>query len=123
MTVGYGSLVPAFVVCGIGMSLFFAPVANTVLSAVRPDQEAIASGTTNATRELGGVFGIAVLSAVFSSRGAYLDPSTFVAGARPAVAVGAVVVALGAVAMAFVPRRRSLRVVARTAGASDPVAA
>lgn len=105
-TVDYGALIPAFVLAGIGMGLFFAPVANTVLSSVRPDQEGIASGATNAIRELGGVFGIAVLSAVFSAHGGYASPSAFVAGARPAVAVGAAVVMVGALAMSLVPRRQ-----------------
>ena len=70
-TVSYITLVPAFVIAGIGMSLFFAPVANVVLSSVRRDQEGIASGANNAIRELGGVFGIAVLGAVFSAHGSY----------------------------------------------------
>ena len=68
-TVPYATMVPAFVISGVGMSLFFAPVANVVLSSVRRDQEGIASGANNAIRELGGVFGIAVLSAVFSAHG------------------------------------------------------
>lgn len=105
-TVAYGSLVPAFVLSGIGMGLFFAPVANTVLSSVRPEDEGIASGATNAIRELGGVFGIAVLSAVFAAHGGYGSPTLFVEGARPAVAVGALVVMVGAAAMSLVPRRR-----------------
>ena len=54
-TVPYATLVPAFVVAGVGMSLFIAPVANVVLSSVRRDQEGIASGANNAIRELGGV--------------------------------------------------------------------
>ncbi len=45
-TVPYLTLVPAFVVAGVGMSLFFAPVANVVLSSVRRDQEDIASGAS-----------------------------------------------------------------------------
>ena len=35
-TTGYASFVGPFIVSGIGMALFFAPVANVVLSAVRP---------------------------------------------------------------------------------------
>ena len=105
VSVSYATLVPGFIVSGIGMALFFAPVANTVLSSVRPDQEGIASGATNAIRELGGVFGIAVLAAVFAGHGGYVSPSAFVAGLRPAVAVGAGFVGLGALAMLFVPRR------------------
>src|SRR6478752_2657297 len=38
-TVPYLDLVPAFVVSGVGMSLFFAPVANVVLSSVRRTEE------------------------------------------------------------------------------------
>jgi hypothetical protein len=38
-TVAYPSFVPGFVIFGIGMALFFAPVANVVLSAVLPSEE------------------------------------------------------------------------------------
>src|SRR6202041_156744 len=80
----YLPLVPAFVITGVGMSLFFAPVANVVLSSVRRDQEGIASGANNAIRELGGVFGIAVLGAVFSAHGSYASGTAFVSGLAPA---------------------------------------
>ena len=43
-TVPYADLVPAFVMAGVGMSLYFAPVANLVLSSVRRDEEGKASG-------------------------------------------------------------------------------
>ena len=59
MTTSYASFVGAFVLSGIGMALFFAPVANVVLSAVRPQEEGKASGTNNAIREMGGVLGVA----------------------------------------------------------------
>ena len=62
----YSALVAPFIMAGVGMALFFAPVANIVLSAVRPEQEGQASGANNAIRESGGVFGVAVLAAVFA---------------------------------------------------------
>jgi EmrB/QacA subfamily drug resistance transporter len=105
-TVPYGDLVPAFVVSGIGMALFFAPVANVVLSSVRREEEGKASGTNNAIRELGGVFGVAVLASVFSRYGGYETPATYVDGLVPAVWVGAAVVAAGAAAALVIPRRR-----------------
>jgi EmrB/QacA subfamily drug resistance transporter len=105
-TVPYGSLVPAFVVSGIGMALFFAPVANVVLSSVRREEEGKASGTNNAIRELGGVFGVAVLASVFSRYGGYESPEAYVDGLVPAVWVGGAIVAAGAAAALFVPRRR-----------------
>src|SRR5204863_1936782 len=96
----------AFVVSGVGMSLFFAPVANVVLSSVRRDQEGIASGANNAIRELGGVFGIAVLGAVFSARGGYASGTAFVSGLAPAVWVGGAAVAVAAAAALLLPRLR-----------------
>ena len=39
-TVDYVVLVPGFIVSGIGMGLFFAPIANVVLSAVGPTRRA-----------------------------------------------------------------------------------
>jgi EmrB/QacA subfamily drug resistance transporter len=110
-TVPYGDLVPAFVVSGIGMALFFAPVANVVLSSVRREEEGKASGTNNAIRELGGVFGVAILASVFSRYGGYETPATFVDGLVPAVWVGAAVVAAGAAAALLIPRRRQAEAV------------
>jgi hypothetical protein len=101
--VPYLDLVPAFVVSGVGMSLFFAPVANVVLSSVRRTEEGIASGANNAIRELGGVLGIAVLGAVFSARGGYAPAASFVAGLTPAVWAGAAGVAVAAVAAMLIP--------------------
>ncbi len=108
VTVPYSSLVPPFILGGVGMGLFFAPVANVVLSSVRRDQEGIASGANNAIRELGGVFGIAVLASVFTAKGGYESGQAFVDGLVPAIWVGAVIVALGAVAAMFIPGHRKV---------------
>jgi EmrB/QacA subfamily drug resistance transporter len=104
-TVPYADLVAPFFLSGIGMALFFAPVANVVLSAVRPQEEGQASGAQNAIRELGGVFGVAVLASIFSHYGGYGLPQLFVDGLRPAVAVGASIVGLGALAAFAIPGR------------------
>jgi predicted MFS family arabinose efflux permease len=105
-TVAYAAMVPAFIVSGVGMSLFFAPVANVVLGSVRREEEGIASGANNAIRELGGVFGIAVLGAVFSARGGYTSGASFVSGMSAAVWVGAAAVAVAAVVALGLPRLR-----------------
>src|SRR5262249_4727021 len=88
-TTPYWHLVVPFMVSGIGMAMFWAPVANVVLSAVRPEEEGQASGAQNAIRELGGVFGVAVLASIFTSYGGYRTPQTFVNGLNPAVGGGA----------------------------------
>jgi EmrB/QacA subfamily drug resistance transporter len=119
-TVAYATLVPAFVVSGVGMSLFFAPVANVVLGSVRRHEEGIASGANNAIRELGGVFGIAVLGAVFSARGGYTSGASFVTGLSDAVWVGgAAVAAAAAVALALPRLRKSPPAVGGSTDATD----
>jgi EmrB/QacA subfamily drug resistance transporter len=107
-TVGYASLVGPFIVSGVGMALFFAPVANVVLSAVRSAEEGKASGANNAIREVGGVLGVAVLASVFSRYGGYESPATFNDGLVPAIWIGAAVVAAGAVAALLIPSKRRL---------------
>jgi EmrB/QacA subfamily drug resistance transporter len=106
-TVGYGSLVGPFLLSGIGMGMFFAPVANVVLSAVRPDEEGKASGANNAIREVGGVLGVAVLASIFGASGGYESASTFIDGMVPALWVGAIVVAVGAALATLIPPRRA----------------
>ena len=105
-TVPYTELVIPFILSGTGMAMFFAPVANVVLSSVRPEEEGQASGANNTIREVGGVFGVAVLASVFSHYGGYGSPQTFVDGLSPAIWVGAVVVGAGAVISLAIPRRR-----------------
>src|SRR5262245_4835422 len=103
-TTPYADLIAPFAISGVGMGLFFAPIANIVLSSVRRQEEGQASGANNAIRELGGVFGVAVLGSVFAHYGGYTSGNTFVDGMSPAVFIGAIVVAVGAVA-AFAIKR------------------
>ena len=101
--VAYGLLVPAFVMGGTGMALVFAPAANAVLGAVRPEEAGQASGATNAIRELGGVLGVAVLASVFTGAGGFESPQAFVDGLVPALWVGAAVLAAGGLVALLVP--------------------
>ncbi|CAB4706626.1 MAG: DHA2 family efflux MFS transporter permease subunit [Actinobacteria bacterium] len=105
-TTPYIDLVLPFSISGIGMGLFFAPVANVVLSSVRPEEEGQASGANNAIRELGGVLGVAVLVAIFSHYGGYASGQTFTDGLVPSVWVGAVIVAVGSIAAFGIGRQR-----------------
>ena len=108
VTVAYLDLVPAFVLAGVGMSLYFAPVANLVLSAVRRDEEGKASGMNNTMREMGGVFGVAVLAWVFSAAGSYLTPMSFVNGLTAAVWVGAAAVGVATLAAVAIPPKQDV---------------
>jgi EmrB/QacA subfamily drug resistance transporter len=101
--VSYAKQVPGLLAAGVGMALYFAPVAHTILNAVRQEEAGQASGAHSATREIGGVFGVAVLATIFTSYGGYVSPRDFVDGLTPALWVGAAVVAVGAVAALAVP--------------------
>lgn len=67
----YAAQLPALILGGVGMALYFAPAAN------------------NALREVGGALGIASLSAVFSAQGGYESAQSFVDGLGPALWAGA----------------------------------
>jgi EmrB/QacA subfamily drug resistance transporter len=114
-TVPYGDLVLPFMMAGAGMALVFAPAANAVLGAVRPQEAGQASGATNAIRELGGTLGVAVLASVFTSAGSYASPQAFTDGLTSAIWVGAAVLAAGAVIALLVPGR------GRPAATAEPV--
>jgi EmrB/QacA subfamily drug resistance transporter len=116
-TVPYWELVGPFMISGLGMAMFWAPVANVVLSAVRREEEGQASGAQNAIRELGGVFGVAVLASVWSHYGSYNSGPSFVDGMLPALWIGAAIVLAGAVAAFLIPSRK------RSAEAEVPVEA
>jgi len=101
----YIDMVLPFALAGIGMGLFFAPVATVVMSSVRLVEAGQASGANNAIRELGGVFGVAVLASIFAHQGGYGSPDLFTDGIVPALWVGAAVVGAGVVAAMLLPGR------------------
>ncbi|MER7840252.1 MFS transporter [Streptomyces sp. NPDC096040] len=102
----YGVQLPGLIISGIGMALYFAPAANLVMSAVRPQEQGIASGANNALREVGGALGIAVMSSIFAAQGGYESAQSFVDGLRPALVTGSAVVALAGIAALFIPGRQ-----------------
>jgi EmrB/QacA subfamily drug resistance transporter len=103
-TTPYAELILPFAISGVGMGMFFAPIANVILRSVRGEEEGQASGANNAIRELGGVFGVAILASVFSHYGGYGSRDSFVDGMTPAVWIGAAVVAVGSLAAFMIKR-------------------
>ncbi|MFD8940353.1 MFS transporter [Streptomyces sp. NPDC059578] len=101
----YAAHLPALIVGGVGMAMYFAPAAHLVMSSVRVEERGIASGANNALRELGGALGVAVLASVFSARGGYESGQRFVDGLVPALWLGSGAVALAAIAVLIIPRR------------------
>jgi EmrB/QacA subfamily drug resistance transporter len=103
----YLPLGAALTVAGVGTSMCFPTVANAVMSSVALEDAGVASGTNSALRELGGVFGVALLATVFARPGVYSSPHAFVDGFTPALWVAAGLSALGILAAALAPGRRS----------------
>ena len=63
-TTGYGHIWPLLALAGMGMGLVMPPMTAAVMSSVPPQRAGMASATSNAAREIGGVFGIALLGAI-----------------------------------------------------------
>jgi MFS family permease len=121
--VAYSALLVPFILAGTGMALVFAPAANAVLGAVRPEEAGQASGATNAIRELGGVLGVAVLASVFTAHGGYTSPQAYVDGMTAALPVGAAVLGVGAVIALFVPGlQKAPAVISAAPETSEPIA-
>ncbi|WP_406272083.1 MFS transporter [Streptomyces sp. NBC_00191] len=106
--VSYSAQLPALILSGIGMALYFAPAASVVMSSVRPAEQGVASGANNALREVGGALGVAVLGAVFAAQGSYESPQAFTDGTVPALWIGAGAVAVAAMVALLIPGRRHL---------------
>jgi EmrB/QacA subfamily drug resistance transporter len=62
------TLLPGFIVGGIGIGMVNAPLASTAVSTVRVERAGMASGINNTFRQLGIATGIAALGAIFASR-------------------------------------------------------
>ncbi len=57
-------ILPGFLVLGAGLAMTMAPMTSAVMGSVETRHAGVASAATNASRELGGVFGIALLGAI-----------------------------------------------------------
>ena len=102
---GYVELGVALTVAGVGTSLCFPTVANAVMGSVPLSEAGVASGTNSSLRELGGVFGVAVLAAVFTHQGVYASAHVFTDRFQAALLAGAGLTALGIVAAVLAPGR------------------
>jgi EmrB/QacA subfamily drug resistance transporter len=118
--VGYGSLVVPLIVAGVGIAMCFPTVANAVVGAVPIEDSGVAAGTNNALREVGGVFGVAILAAVFAGNGDYSSPARFISGFKAAEIVAAAVSIAGIVAAVLAPSKKA---VAASQDAATPLAA
>ncbi len=100
----YWHMIVPMVIAGAGISMAIPSAQNAVMSAVAPGDIGKASGAYMTTRQLGGVFGLAIAVAVFTGAGSYASPTAFANGFVPALAVAAGLSLAGATVAAFLPR-------------------
>ncbi|HEX6348959.1 MAG TPA: DHA2 family efflux MFS transporter permease subunit [Candidatus Dormibacteraeota bacterium] len=103
---GYAPFIAPLVLAGVGVSMALPLAPTAALSAVHPTDLGKASGVTNTLQRLGGVFAVALVSAVFGA-GTHLDSAATVSAAlRPALEVSAGLSLLGGLAALAVVARR-----------------
>ena len=93
----YGRYVLPFIIAGVGISMAIPCVTVAGLNAAPPALLGKAAGTLNTMQQFGAVFGIAIVTAVFNSKGSLASPAAVTSGYRPALAVAAGLSVLGAV--------------------------
>jgi EmrB/QacA subfamily drug resistance transporter len=102
----YTALLLPLIVEGVGTSMAIPVVQSAMLGAVPADDIGKASGVNGVSQELGGVFGVAVLVALFTTVGSYVSATAFADGF--VIAMGACVAfSLGAAAAAVALRTSS----------------
>ncbi|HEY6776694.1 MAG TPA: MFS transporter [Thermoleophilaceae bacterium] len=102
----YSQMLAPFIVAGVGISMAIPSAQNSVVGSVALDAIGKAAGANSMMRELGGVFGIAVVVAVFAGAGGYASAASFVDGFGPAIGVAAGLALAGALAGLALPSRR-----------------
>jgi EmrB/QacA subfamily drug resistance transporter len=103
----YSELLGPFIVAGVGISMAIPAAQNSVVGSVGIEAIGKAAGTNSMMRELGGVFGIAVVVAVFAATGSYGSAAAFTDGFAPAIGVAAALALAGAFAGLALPGRRT----------------
>jgi EmrB/QacA subfamily drug resistance transporter len=67
-TTSVGGLTWPLAIAGLGFGIALVSLTQAVLTLVRPEESGMAASTVNTSRELGGVFGVAVLGAVVNAQ-------------------------------------------------------
>jgi MFS family permease len=110
-SMAYSELLGPFIVGGVGVSMAIPAAQNSVVGSATAELVGKSAGVNSMMRELGGVFGIAVVVAVFAGAGSYASPATFTDGFGPAIGVGALLALAGAGAALALPAAKPLTLV------------
>jgi EmrB/QacA subfamily drug resistance transporter len=63
----FADLLPAMVICSVGLGIAFVPLNSTALTGVDPQDAGVASALVNSTQQVGGALGTALLNTVAAS--------------------------------------------------------
>lgn len=119
--VSYGTLIGPLIASGVGISLCFPTMTALAMTSVPSGDTGVAAGANSAVREIGSVFGVAILGAVFAAYGSYTSPGSAMDGFQAALYVGAIGSAVGAVVAALSPGRATRKSASGAGGKSaDP---
>ena len=106
-------VLPAMVILGLGFGMSFVPATIAATSGVAREDSGLASGLLNATQEIGGSLGLAILSTVATTRitntlhGGAALPAALTHGFTGAFTVSGLLCAASAVlALVLLPRRK-----------------
>jgi EmrB/QacA subfamily drug resistance transporter len=101
----YREMIAPLILSGIGVAMAMPATQSAVLSSVTSQYVGKASGAYSTMRQLGGVFGVAVVVAAFASNGSYLSSQTFSNGFAVAIGVCTAVSLAGALTGLATPKR------------------
>jgi EmrB/QacA subfamily drug resistance transporter len=122
-------LLPGFLTLSIGMGLTFVPLTLIATTGVKDSDAGLASGLFNTSQQVGGALGLAILSTISASRtsdwltnlghapSSADQASALLYGFHTAFLVAAIMLAVGAVLLAFTVRRRHVVAVDELAAA------
>jgi EmrB/QacA subfamily drug resistance transporter len=96
--VAYSALILPSFIAGVGVSMVLPTAPTAALGSVLPADIGKAAGVNSTLQRFGSAFGVALAAAVFSATGRLGTALSFDAGFRPALALSAVVSAIGALA-------------------------
>jgi EmrB/QacA subfamily drug resistance transporter len=101
----YGTLIVPLVIAGVGISLAIPAAQNSVVGSLGEDGIGKAAGTNSMMRELGGVFGVAVVVASFAAAGSYASPGEIGDGFQAAIGACGGLALAGALIASQLPAR------------------
>jgi MFS family permease len=107
-TADFWSLLPGFLLGGLGMALTMTPTAAAATRAVAVEKSGVGSAVLNAMRQIGGSMGIALMGAILAHEaGGRVGVDAFMDGFERALLVGAIIAFVGSLVAFALVRQES----------------